>query len=156
MGIIPGSDIIPAIGGAVCTAAIGWLLHVADVDILKHRQAVALADLNNQLVAQCERDKAITKEANDDLQRQKDIISNRLNDALRVQPSLCIVPQPAHAADTAASGAKHAGQNGRGINSSWLRRYAAECETYRQQRLTLEKFIDEVWKDQSAIPHALP
>ena len=101
----------------------------------------ALSDLTISLNKSCEVDKQITKEANDDLAKQRDAIAARLA-TLQLQPAVCITPT-ANKTGADNSGAKHARQHG--ISSQWLRTYAAKCETYRQERLILEKFIDDTW-----------
>ncbi len=102
----------------------------------------ALAAQEEKLTKVCESDKQTTKEAQDALQKQYTIIADKLAATKRMRPAACIIPQHPDSSNVASIGGKYAGQNG--ISSDWLRDYAAECETYRQQRISLEAFIDAV------------
>ncbi len=128
--------------GAAGAFALSFLLHTVDVAWIEARHRTELVNLETSLKEKCESDKQITKDANDGLQKQIGIIAGKLAASKRLRAT-CIVPVTGKD-NPAAAGGKHAGQNG--ISSDWLRDYAADCETYRQQRITLESFIDKVWK----------
>lgn len=92
--------------------------------------------------AQCETDKQITEDAQNDLQKRLNAVSRKLA-VYRLQPKArCIMPVTKQAGAPSA-GAGYAGADG--ISTNWLRSYAAECEQYRQERLTLEAFEAKVW-----------
>ena len=91
-------------------------------------------------LSSCEASKTVTKEANDELQRDRDTIAAKLARARRVQ-SRC-VPVASGKPVTIKVGAEHAGSNARGLRTEWLLDYAAQCETYRSERIVLEKFIE--------------
>ena len=100
-----------------------------------------LAAQAKQLQIQCEADKKITKEANDDLQKNLDAVTAKRN-AERLHVNICV---PLTKPTKHPSGrAKHAGQDA--ISSDWLFDYAAECETYRDEVITLIDFQNKVWK----------
>jgi hypothetical protein len=136
---------IPIALGAASAFALSFLLHTVDVDRLEEKQAIALATQKTAMEKSCAEDKAITQGANDALQKNINIISSKLAASKRVHPANCLLAAPIKT-DTSSGGGQHAGQNG--ISSDWLRDYAAECETYRQQRIVLEKFIDNTWERQ--------
>lgn len=91
-------------------------------------------------LSSCEASKTITKEANDELQRNRDTIAAKLARARRVQ-SRC-VPVASSKPDVIKAGAGYDGSNAGGIRTEWLLDYAAQCETYRSERIVLEKFIN--------------
>lgn len=129
--------------GAVGAFALSFLLHTIDVSFIEASWRHKLDDQKIALEKQCNDDKAITKGTNDDLQKAYDSIAGKLAASKRMQPARCVIPASGKA-EPPAGGAEHAGQNG--ISTDWLRDYAAECETYRSQRIGLEKFIDDTWK----------
>ena len=91
-------------------------------------------------LSSCEASKIVTKEANDALQRDRDIIAAKLASARRVQPRC--VPVASGQPNALKAGAEHARPYARGIRTEWLLDYAAQCETYRSERIVLEKFIN--------------
>ncbi len=102
----------------------------------------ALSQQAKSLKEQCDKDKAITKEANDDLQGKLNAINAKRNSE-RLQGSFCVpLTKPSI---NSPSGAKHARQAG--IELQWLYDYAAECEEYRSDVIVLQEFQDKVWKD---------
>jgi len=98
-------------------------------------QQIALNEQETALHAQCDKEKATTKEANDALQNDRIAIAARLAD--RVSRPLCITPIGVVANHTAGR-AGHAGNNG--FSVSWLRSFAASCETYRREVIVLNNF----------------
>lgn len=100
----------------------------------------ALEAQQTALEQQCKDDKAITEGGNNELQKKYNAIAAKLK---RVQSAHCIVPATGET-QPSTSGGGHAGKNG--LSTNWLGEYAAECERYRQERLTLEQFEAEVWK----------
>lgn len=87
---------------------------------------------------QCETEKLKTKEANDALQKSQSDIAARLAMYKRVQSNcnLSISTKPT------SGGYEYARSDGRIIGTSDdFRDYAAECETYRQQRIILEELL---------------
>lgn len=124
-----------AIGAAIiaCFGA-GW--HVRGLSDASKLQS-ALAAQESVLHKQCDDEKQVTKGANDALQKNLATISAKLAAAKRMHPSLCIRPVTG-VAKPAASGGELTRQNG--ISSDWLRDFAAECETYRSEVITLNDF----------------
>lgn len=99
-------------------------------------KANQLAGVKSAL-SSCQTNQTLTKEANDALQKERDTIAGRLARAKRVQQSRCV--PVSNASNTQPTRAEHAGSNG--ISSDWLLDYAAQCETYRSERIILEKFV---------------
>lgn len=90
--------------------------------------------------AACASAQAITKEANDELQKNHNAIASKL-DALKLQhPSACV--SVGSGPKLSSGRTKHAGQNG--ISTDWLRDYAAECEVYRSEVTTCVNFLDHL------------
>lgn len=141
---MPTLNWLSAAAGAVVTALVAFGLHSVDVHFIEKSWQKKLDDQHTADVAACDKDKAITKGTNDALQKDRDAIARKLADFKRMQPSHC-VPVAALKTEPATGGDGHAGQNGIGLESDWLREYAAECENYRRQRITLESFIDGTW-----------
>lgn len=123
--------------GALLSVFIAFGVHKYDSAVAARRQALAVAAQLEADVKTCNADKAITKEANDALQKDRDTIAKRLA-ALKLQHPASCVPIPGHAI-ALDSGGEHAGQNG--ISSDWLRDYAAECEGYRSEVIDLQAFL---------------
>jgi len=99
-------------------------------------KANQLDEVKNQLT-NCRESATKLKEINDELQESRDTIAARLASAKRVRPACVPIIQP----NTLQAGAEHAGENGTGISSEWLLEYAAEAETYRTERIALEKLL---------------
>lgn len=141
--MFPSLSWIQVGAGAIAAFALSFLLHTVDVNRIEKMWQGKLDDQKIALEKQCKADQAITKGINDDLQKNYDSIARKLATVKRVQPARCIIPTTSEAF-VAPGGSGHAGQNG--ISTDWLRDYAAECETYRSQRIGLEKFIDDTWE----------
>lgn len=118
-------------------AGVGWHERVL-------REPALLESQKEADEAQCKTDKQTTKEANDALQKDRDIIATRLH-ALELRPSPSCIPV-AGKTKLSGGGHEHAGQNGGGLSTLWLRQYAAECEGYRTEVITCTNFIDNTWK----------
>lgn len=84
------------------------------------------------LRAECEQAKAKNKEANDELQKNLSTVRSNLASFKRLHPGVCIRTD-----QRAAGRGEYAGKNG--ISTDWLRDYAAECEIYRQEVISLIK-----------------
>ncbi len=123
--------------GALAAFILSYALHYASVAYLEGKHEKALSDQKTALNAQCDKDKATTKEAQDALQRNYDSIAARLARIKRVQPARC-VPVPRTPNDS-GSGDGYVGAHG--ISSEFLLDFAAECEGYRSTVIVLDKFI---------------
>lgn len=88
---------------------------------------------------ECRASQQITKDANDDIQKNSTVIADKLASNELQHPATCV--SVAGTADVSANRPKHAGSNGKAINSNWLRAFAAQCETYRSELLVCTKFI---------------
>lgn len=110
--------------GFVAGGALGYFISQHGIPALITDQQIADDKVCNQA-------QAVTKGANDVLQKDRDAIATQL-DALRLQhPERCVrVSRPA---SVPGIGAKHANDDGSGVSSDWLRTYAAQCETYRSE-----------------------
>ncbi len=139
LNLLSGSKFwLYGISAVACLAVGGYVTHQWDKSALES----ALAEQKTALIEECEKNKAITKGANDALQKDRDAIAAKLIASKQLHPAKC-VPITRNAI-TPISGGRPAGQNGEGISSDWLRDFAAEdCATYRSQRMILEKFIQD-------------
>lgn len=113
--------------------AIGW--HERSL-----REPAILEAQKNADIAECNNDKAITKEANDALQKDRDIIARKLASARLQHPMRCV--SVSNGAQLPPGGSEHARQDG--ISPDWLREYAAECEEYRGEIGVCIKFINQI------------
>lgn len=95
----------------------------------------------------CNIDKQITRKANYELQKDRDAIAQRAADYKRLHPMRCVIP--ANSSDVRAGGDGHAGQDGAGLSTDWLRDYAAECNLYRSEVISCINFLSEERKDRS-------
>ena len=124
------------IGAAVVAMLISYGLHHIFMILADNRREAALSEQHDLLTKSCNDDKQKAKEANDALQQTAADISSKLATYKRLHPSSCILPGTGKA-EPSAGGAGHAG--GDGIDTGTLRDFAAQCETYRQQRIILEQ-----------------
>lgn len=132
--------------GAAAGFALCWLIHLVILAGVEKAHTQALADQKASLEKSCADDAAITKGKNDELQTNLDAVTRERDRLKRVQPARCVLATPAGKTDMAGVQRQHAGENGVGINSDWLRDYAAECEQIRVSYGTCTGFVDEVWK----------
>jgi hypothetical protein len=130
--------------GAAAGFVVSFFLHSLDVAYIEHKHKQEMIEQAKELDARCTRIQLISKDANHDYLTGLFSINNRLGSDL-MQPTTCIVLPPSNSSDAPAGGGERAGSHG--LNSRWLRKYAATCETYRQERLILEKFIAQTWKE---------
>ena len=104
-------------------------------------QALQLPKVKSAL-SSCESGKALTKETNDALQKDRDIIARKLASVKRMQPMSCVTPS--RKPDLIYAGREYARTDGAVAGTSDdFRDYAAECETYRSERIRLESFIEK-------------
>jgi len=115
-----------ALGGAL-----GWHERALRIPALLEAQKVADAK-------ECDKDKQITRKANDELQKDRDSIAQRAADYKRLHPMRCVIPTSSP--ELLSGGRGYANKNG--ISSDWLREYAAEAELYRRQLITCIEFLD--------------
>lgn len=130
--------------GAAAGFALCWLIHLVILAGVEKAHTKALADQKTQLEKTCADDAAITKGKNDELQTNLDAVSRERDRLKRVQPARCVIPTTGKT-DLAGVRQEHAAGNGGGINSDWLRDYAATCEQIRVSFHTCTSFVDEVW-----------
>lgn len=123
--------------GALAAFLLSYALHCVSMAYLEDAHEKALSDQKSALTEQCDKDKAITKGAQDALQRNYDSIAARLARFKRMQLASC-VPVSSSPNDS-GSGNGHAGAHG--ISTGFLLDFAAECETYRSTVIVLDKFI---------------
>lgn len=89
-------------------------------------------------LSECQAAKTKTKEINDDLQKERERIASRLTAIKRVHANRCLTIL----AYTGDAGAGYAGRDGTITGTTDdFREYAARCNIYRSERITLEKLI---------------
>lgn len=120
---------------AIFTGGVGLGWHEKSLRVPGLLQAQQTAD-----AGQCTKEKAVTKEATDALQKSNDDLANRLA-ALKLQrPTRCI--PVAGTADIQHRSDRPAGRDG--LSTDWLYTYAAEqCSSYWRQLKICDKFIDD-------------
>lgn len=112
--------------------ALGW--HEMAVRVPAKLDAQQSAD-----AAVCQKSQQLTKDTNDALHKSRDDIASKLA-ALKLQhTSACV--RPSSSPRLPNGGEQHAGQNGAGVNTDWLRDYAAEAELYRQSLSDCAGFV---------------
>lgn len=115
--------------------------HIIKVDALKAQQVTDLADQKKTLDDACDHDKQITTGAQNALQDDRDRIAAGLIKYKRLHPNQCVVAISSSGAGITSSRAQHAGSYG--VASDALRDFAADCEQYRSEVLTLTTFVRE-------------
>lgn len=118
----------------IAGGATGW--HEKAIRVSALLEAQQAADQQT-----CAKAQQITKEAQNALQKDHDDIAAKLAALKLRHPGTC-VPVPGKT-QLPASGGKHAGQDGAGVSTDWLRDYAAESETYRASLVICEKVLDD-------------
>lgn len=113
-------------------AAFGWQQKSIRVPALLEEQRIADQEA-------CNKDKEKTRQANEQLQKDRDSIAQRAATYKRLYAMRCVVPsrQP----DIQQAGGEHAKKDGRGIRAEWLLDFASECEIYRSELKTCISFI---------------
>jgi hypothetical protein len=100
-----------------------------------HERAIRVpAELEAQQTADqktCSEAQQLTKDANDELQKDRDTIAANLSAYKLRVPASCV--RVSSRPKLPSTGTKHAGSNGAGLSSDWLRTYAATAETYRSE-----------------------
>lgn len=82
-----------------------------------------------------------TRQANDQLQKDRDDIAARLAAySMRSTPACVSVSRKTDLSNRVSG---LAGGNGAGIAANWLREYAAQAENYRRQLVTCNGFLDQ-------------
>lgn len=131
--------IAATLGAVIASFSGGWYV---EAQIAKGHLARELEAQKQELVKKCEDAQAITKGANDGLQKANDAIAAKLATLKRLQPSRCIAPSSK--TDMAGLRGEHAGQNGNVAGTSdAFRDYGATCEEIRQSYLICVKFVDD-------------
>lgn len=134
-------------GGAIVAFVISYCLHTVDLWWIEAGHAKELSDQKTTLIAECETDKTITKEASNDYQKKLSDTQRQLDDLKRVRPARCVpvsTPRPAAGCDGAAGNEKPSGTDG-GISSTALLDFAGEAEKYRIQLISCQDFITKTW-----------
>jgi len=138
--ILSNPRLIAAVIGSLLLFYAGWYVK-GGIDA--HNLESALNEQKAALTSECQELQTVTKEANDALQKSRDAISSKLA-ALKLQHPASCVPI-ASETKLPTGGAEHAGRNG--VNSDWLRHYAASCEEYRSEVIACVNFIDRTWTE---------
>jgi hypothetical protein len=100
-------------------------------------EALKVPSLNAAL-SECQAAGTKTKEINDDLQKERERIASRLATIKRMHSNRCLTIL-SHTGD---AGAGHAGRDGTITGTTDdFREYAARCNTYRSERIALEKLL---------------
>lgn len=117
-----------AIGALLVSFAGGGLLGWHERSV---RVPEELIEQQNVDAKECQKAQQLTKGANDALQKNRDTIAAQL-DAYKLQhPPTCV--RVTGTANVPGSRPEHAGSDGEGINSGFLRDYAAKAEEYRSE-----------------------
>lgn len=132
--------------GAAAGAALVWLIHLVILAGVNEDHRNAMAKQKANLEKSCADDAAITKGKNDALQSNLNSVIRERDRLKRVQPARCVLAAASGKTNVAGVPREHAGQNGIGLNTDWLRDYAAECEQIRVSFGTCTGFVDAVWK----------
>lgn len=131
------------IGAAAC--GLLWTFWSIDAARLRHEKETALEAQRQSLVAQCEKDKQITKEVSDELQTQLDDARAQLARAKRVQQNRCVpvLADPAKRDDATANDAQL--HHTDGVYSDALLDFAYDAEVVGRQLDACQSFVTKVW-----------
>lgn len=133
-------QILGAVGvAAICLAVGGWKGYDMGWDA---RAAKVPAELEAQKLEDkkaCDKAQKLTRSVNDQLQKDRDLIAARLAELRQLTPACApVIGKP----DIQPSGPRHAGGNGEGLGTDWLRAYAARAEGYRRELVQCIGFLN--------------
>lgn len=102
--------------------------------------------LRNSMVEECEKDKRITEDNTNEYQNELDSLDNQFDDLKRMYEGEAAVPATSEASISSEAPVqqKHAPRDEQ--YTVRLLSYGKECEEYRLQVISLQKFIDTVWE----------
>lgn len=129
--------------GVAMASALAFLLHTVDVDRLERDHASALLLQQSKDEKSCEIDKAITQEANNEMQKNAANTAVERGNAERLHPSTCIVVPTAQQANAGAAAAGRA--KAHGTTTGAFRDYAADYKTCQNELNTVWGFVDKTW-----------
>lgn len=133
---------LKTLAAVLATATLSYALHALAAGWAENRHEAAMANQARLYVQQCEADKRKTREANDAIQKDAHDVAARLAAYKRLHPAACVVPKHQQAEPT-PGGTGHAGSYGAVAGTTdAFREFAAECETYRRQRVVLEGMFE--------------
>ena len=133
--------ILGIVGALLVSFTSGGVLGWHEKSIRVPAELMAQQDLDTKA---CTKAQQLTKDANDALQKSHDVIAAKLKSLKLQHPSTCV--HPASSSRVSGSGPVNAGQDGSGtpgINTDWLRGYAAECENYRAEVTECSTFLKQ-------------
>lgn len=111
--------------------------------IARQEIALALESQQKTLIAKCEADKEITRKASEEYEIKISNLSSRVANLKRVQSTKCVpITNPASTInDPATSGLSKS----YGVTASELIDYGSDAEKTRQQLISLQDFVRNVW-----------
>lgn len=135
--------------GAV-TASVGmWTFHTVSIRGHEAMWNAKYEEQRAELIGRCEENKHITEDNSREYENEMDVINSDLVALKRVRFGSASVPVPGATvvSVTEAPRNEHVKRNERSAEK--LLDFAAECERYRVQVVSLQSFIDDVWNSGS-------
>lgn len=130
-------------GIAVAILIVVFVTHHYDSAIYQVAKDKAVAD---QVVADtgtCDKQKALTKETQDGIQKDLADVKRKLAIAKRVQPATCVHVLAGSGADVAGVLGGHATEGRVGLSSDWLHDYFATCESIHRTLNRCEQLVHD-------------
>lgn len=130
--------------GAAGMALLIYPLYTLRISMIKASHALEIENIRTSMTEQCDADKKITNEVENDLQDKITDLRNRLDKLNRLRVKVPVQPADTTRRSDEANGSGHAHRNG--IDSETLYNYAGKAEEYRRQLNACQSFIKKVWE----------
>ncbi len=133
------------IGGAILAVfSSGWYV---ESQFSESRLERALKEQQISIEKACDDNKKLTEENSRAYENQTADLTRKLADYRKLHPSRCVMPVAGKATGSAGTAptTEHVGQNG--VNTDALIEYSGTCEKLRLQVISLQEFINHVWKE---------
>lgn len=125
------------------TMSVAFLLHTVSVSWIETSHIQALKDQKKALIAQCQKDQALTREVSDEYQSQIAALDRQLRE-LNSLPKHCV---PISSSPGGRDGTPVQGEHGRphGVTSYALFDFAGDAERYRLRLIACQSFIKKAY-----------
>ncbi len=126
------------------TLLVAYGLHSLDIDRIEAKQAKTIQSQIAFDIMQCQKQKEITKGANDDLQNKYDALAAQYQ-RLQQRPAKTVyIARSTVSSDGKTSSSKL--PDGNGVSDQSLYNFANRCEKTRLQLINLQEFNIKTWK----------
>lgn len=134
----------PVILGAAVSFLICLGLHSLDIDRIEAKQKEALASQIQYDLRQCDADKQITKGVADDIEKQRNALSDQLTALKLRHKSRIVMPSTGRAISPDDPGKQNINVGTNGLSTDWLYDFAGQGTTYQNTVTNWQDFYSKV------------